>query len=138
MKCYRFDLWNFMSRYVTGELDTKTIQRLEDHLLDCNACRLRLSRLRDGQRFVMQLPHEVSRSDNWEALEAALEAEPTKTVVPPKRRKPIIAWRRFLTSPRFASAILGIAIIIFGLSFFLNKQKFGQHQAIAASSFDAS
>jgi hypothetical protein len=138
MNCYRIDLWKRLPLYMAGELDAKTIRRLEDHLMDCNTCRLRLSRLRDGQRFLLQLPREVPQSDGWEAIEAALDVEPARTVVLPKRRTRPIAWRSLLTSPRFASAILGIAILVFGLSFFLNKQKFGQPQALVAPSFDAS
>jgi hypothetical protein len=138
MKCYRFDLRNHLSRYVTGQLNAKTVQRLENHLLDCNACRLRLSRLRDGQRFAMQLPHEVPQGDSWEAIEAALDAEPSQTLALPQSRKPGILWRNLLTSPRIASAILAIALLIFGGTFFLNQPKRGQNQAIVARSFDAS
>jgi hypothetical protein len=138
MICYRFDLWNSLSRYVTGKLDAKTTQRLEGHLLDCNACRLRLSRLRDGQRFATQLPYEGLQSDAWEALEALIDAPPGSAKPLAKPKKSLTVWAGILTSPRFASAVLGIGMIIFGFAFFLNQQKIGAQQDSLAPAIDVS
>ncbi len=123
MRCLRFDLWKNFSPYLDGELDAKTIKRVEDHLLDCNDCRARLSRLRDGHRFAVQLPCHAPQGDGWEAIAAALDADDTPMPFIPTPKKAPVVWRGVLTSPLFASAILGMAFVVLGFALFLNQQK---------------
>jgi hypothetical protein len=139
MRCLRFDLWKKFSPYVDGELDAKTIKRVEDHLLDCNACRARLSRLRDGHRFAVQLPRQQPQGDAWEAIAATLDGEASQPIFAPTKSKKPVTWRGVTTSPVFASAILGMAFIVLGFALFLNQQKPRQTQIVnAARPFDGS
>lgn len=138
MRCLRFNLWKKFTPYVDGELEVKAVKRVEDHLLDCNDCRVRLARLRDGHRFAMHLPREAPQGDGWQAIAAALDADDAPMPVTPRPRKAPVAWRGVLTSPLFASVILGIALLVLGFSFFLNKQKAESLQALNAERpFDA-
>jgi hypothetical protein len=137
MRCLRFDLWKTFTPYVDGELDAKTIKRVEEHLLDCNNCRRRLARLRDGHRFAMQLPRQRPQGDGWEAIEAALDAERIQPAFALTKNKKSVAWYSLLTSPRLASALLGIALVVLGFAFYLNQQKLRQTPTInAARPFD--
>lgn len=139
MRCLRFDLWKDFSPYADGELAAKRVRRIEDHLLDCNDCRLRLARLRDGQRFARHLLRETPQGDGWEAIAAALDAEARPTPLLPAAAKAPSPWRTFLTSPRLASAILVIACAVLGFSLFVYKQKSEELQAVSAERpFDAS
>jgi hypothetical protein len=137
MTCLRFDLWKNFSPYVDGELDAKTIKRVEDHLLDCNACRARLSRLRDGHRFAVQVPRQLPQGDAWEAIAAALDQDASQPIVAPTKRKKSVTWRGLMTSPVFASLILGMAFMVLGLALLLNQPKLGETQIVnAARPFD--
>ena len=111
MMCVRFDLWKTYSRYLDGELDRAAVTTVEGHLLDCNDCRARVARLRDGQRLARQLPRLTPPQDGWEALAAALEEEAVETAT---ARQPAggAAWQQTLTSPYFAVAILGLALMV--------------------------
>jgi hypothetical protein len=122
MRCLRFTLWKNFTPYVDGELDAKTIKRVEDHLLDCNDCRARLARLRTGHRFAIQVPRQAPQGDGWEAIAAALDREATPGPWIPTPGKEPVAWSRLLTSPIFASLILGIAVLVFGLSLYAGKE----------------
>ena len=61
-------------RYQDGELDAGSVKVVEEHLLDCGACRARLLQLRSGQRFARELPRISPEPDDWERLEAAIDA----------------------------------------------------------------
>ena len=122
MMCVRFDLWKFYSRYLDGELDRAAVTTVEGHLLDCNDCRARVARLRDGQRLARQLPRLTPPQDGWEALAAALEGEAVETAT---ARRPAggAAWQQTLTSPYFAVAILGLALMVLSAALLWDKQK---------------
>jgi hypothetical protein len=123
MRCLRLDLWKKFTPYLDGELDKKLVKRVEKHLRDCNDCRLRLTRLRDGQRFARYLPHEKPQYDNWESIVISLEADENPVSFVPASEKESFAWRKVLTSPLMASVILAIAFLVLGFSLFFNKQK---------------
>lgn len=129
MRCLRFDLWKKYTPYADGELDEKSVRRVEEHLLDCNDCRLRLARLRDGQRFARYLPRETPQSDGWGAIAAALDADENPGPVQPAPAKAAFAWRRLLSSPLLASVILVIAFLALGFSLFFYRQKSEASQA---------
>jgi hypothetical protein len=138
MRCLRFDLWKKFTPYVDGELSEKTVKRVEEHLLDCNDCRLRLARLRDGQRFARYLPQETPQYNNWEALAIALDADENPAPFVSVPEKESFAWRKVFTSPLLASAMLTIAFLVLGFSLFFNKQKSEFTQAFYADRpFDA-
>jgi hypothetical protein len=130
MRCIRFDLWKNFTPYVDDELDGKTVKRVEEHLLDCNDCRLRLARLRDGQRFARYLPHQTPQHDSWQAIAAALDADENPTPFVPVLKKEPFAWRKVLTSPLVASVMLAMAFLVLGFSLFFNKQKPESTQAL--------
>lgn len=129
-KCWRFDLWKSYSRYLDGELAARTVERVERHLLDCNDCRARVARLRDGQRLAMQLPRQQPPQDGWETLAAALEV--SSEVAPyaspkalPAASRPLqrAGWQAVLTSPYFAIAVSGIALLTLSLALLWEKQQ---------------
>jgi hypothetical protein len=139
MRCLRFDLWKTFTPYVDGELDAKNIKRMEDHLLECNACRARLSRLRDGHRFAVQLPRQLPQGDAWEAIAAALDRDASQPIFAPTKSRMPVTWGLAMTSPAFASVILGMAFMVLGFALFLNQQKPGQTPIVnAARPFDGS
>lgn len=78
MWCFRFDLRKKLMPYVDGRLDSRTVQKIERHLLDCNACRLQVKTLQTGHRLMTGLPVLTPTRDPWEAIEAALVADSTK------------------------------------------------------------
>lgn len=138
MRCLRFDLWKNFTPYIDGELDAKTVKRVEKHVLDCNDCRLRLARFRDGQRFAKSLPQETPHYNIWEMVALELEADENPAPFISMPRKESFSWRRVLTSPLLASTMLTIAILVLGFSFFFNKQKTEFSQAFAVDRpFDA-
>lgn len=118
MRCLRFHIHKNFSRYIDGQLDARQVRQVEDHLLDCNQCRVQITHLRDGQRFAAKLTRRKPQSDHWEAIAAALDACPT----PPLsiRRKPL-RWRNLFLSPWFAVSLLGLAVL--ALSFVLITKK---------------
>jgi hypothetical protein len=129
MRCLRLDLWKQYTPYADGELKEKSVRRIEEHLLDCNDCRLRLARLRDGQRFARYLPRETPQGDNWAAIAAALDADENPAAVLPAKAKDSFAWRGLFTSPLLASIILVMAFLVLGFSLFFYKQKSEAAQA---------
>jgi hypothetical protein len=111
MKCLRFDLWKNFPGYVDNELSASKISQIEDHLLDCNSCRVRLAHLRDGQRFALKLERRKPLADHWETLAAALDKSPS-TPISLKIKRPAIAWRNFRLSPWVAVGALCVAVVV--------------------------
>ena len=109
MRCLRFDLWRNFPRYLDKELGASKVGQIEDHLLDCNACRARLARLRDGQRFALQLKRRKPLGDHWDMLAAALDNSSTLAVAAKRR---FTKWRRFRLSPWVAVGALGVVVIV--------------------------
>jgi hypothetical protein len=109
MKCLRIDLHRAFSAYLNGELESSSVRRLEDHLIDCGSCRTRLARLRNGHRLAQEMPRFTPQRDPWTAIEAAIEA-----------RRPIRAisvgraanWSRHFLKPGVALAVIGVAALI--------------------------
>ena len=75
MRCWRSFFKRNFCRYLDGELDPPSVARFEDHLLNCGACRGLLARLRNGHRLAKQIPLPAPATDQWEAIEAALESK---------------------------------------------------------------
>jgi putative zinc finger protein len=107
MRCLRIDLRRAFSLYVNGELEPGAVKRIEDHLLDCRSCRIRLAHLRNGHRLAQQLPRFTPQRDPWAAIEAALEAgEPSAL------RRPTARWRELGLKPGFALATISVMALI--------------------------
>jgi len=86
-------------------LDANKVKRIEDHLLDCGDCRIRLARLRNGHRLAQELPLFTPERDLWNAIEAAISV-PGTTNERSARRVP--DWRGLVSKPGFAFALIGI------------------------------
>ncbi|HSP06952.1 MAG TPA: zf-HC2 domain-containing protein, partial [Acidobacteriota bacterium] len=69
MNCWRFDLWQKMTAYVHGELPAELVSRLEDHLSECESCRLRLERVQKSDQFAGHLPLSGANDDSWKKIE---------------------------------------------------------------------
>ncbi|HSB08521.1 MAG TPA: zf-HC2 domain-containing protein [Blastocatellia bacterium] len=124
MRCWRVDLRRKTSRYLNGELEPREVERIENHLLDCGDCRVRLTRLREGHRLAGCLPRETPQHDSWLAIEAAAEAQ---RAVPPElnaRERPS-RWRRSLTLPGLATAAVIIALVLLGAALLLSRESEG-------------
>jgi putative zinc finger protein len=109
MKCWRFDLRRTFSRYLNGELDQNKVKRIEDHLLDCGDCRIRLARLRNGHRLAQELPRFTPERDPWKAIDTVISG-PAATDV---RNSPRISgWRILVAKPGFVLAVIGVVAIV--------------------------
>jgi Putative zinc-finger len=136
MKCWRVDLSRNFSRYLIGELAAREVKRVEDHLLDCGACRSRLARMRDGHRLASHLPRATPQRDVWLAIESALDAEQSQSakVASPGRA----GWRGTIVRPSSAVATLVIALGILAVLLALNRSPSseGDGQNLIAGAFE--
>jgi len=117
MNCWRFDLRRKFSVYLNGELDSASIKRIEDHLLDCGSCRTQLARLRNGHRLAQSLPRLKPDRDPWAAIEAQISGQETVRIGT-TRRTP--SWRAMFRpalgiKPGFAIGTLGVLCLIVAL-----------------------
>ena len=117
MKCWRFDLQRRFAVYLSGELDSGSIKRIEDHLLDCGSCRTHLARLRNGHRLAQELPRLTPDHDSWTAIEAQISGQQTVQIGSSRRlpRWRAIARPALGIKPGFALATLGVACLIAAL-----------------------
>ena len=76
MRCWRIDIQRNLVRYVHGELSLQAVERLEDHLLDCGACRTQIERLRRADHFARLMPGVAPEDDPWPQIEKAID-DPT-------------------------------------------------------------
>lgn len=108
MNCWRYDLWQKMTAYIHGELPAGLVGRLEDHLSECEPCRLRLERVRKSDQLAAHLPPAAGTgaSDSWNLIESRIQ---TIRRLPDRQRGP-----RFLLR---ASA--GVAALLAGFLLFL-------------------
>lgn len=109
MRCWRISLRRDLTAYVTDELTPARGRRVEDHLLDCGACRDVVARLRGGQRLAAQLPRIAPQRDVWDAIEAAIDREDLSAA--PSVERPA-RWRNWLLNPRFALGAVAGAILL--------------------------
>ncbi|HEY3137979.1 MAG TPA: anti-sigma factor [Blastocatellia bacterium] len=133
MRCWRVDVRSKFSRYLDGELSPREIKRLEDHLLDCGMCRAKLSRLRAGHRFAMQLPPEIPQRDVWPSIEAAIASEQSESLI--KRDRD---WRRALAHPGFAIGAVAVATVMLALLVAANRRSSSDQQVtgLTADAFE--
>jgi hypothetical protein len=106
MSCWRVDLRRSFLLYLNGELEAGAVKRVEDHLLDCSSCRMRVARLRNGHRLAQEMPRFRPERDPWTTIEAAIEAQPA-----PHDRGGA-GWRGLVFKPGFALAVIGVAALI--------------------------
>ena len=109
MKCWRFDLRRTFSRYLNGESDQSKVKRIEDHLLDCGDCRIRLARLRNGHRLAQELPRFTPERDQWNAIEAAISSAGPAIVRKAVRTE---GWRGLVVKPGVAVAGIGLVALV--------------------------
>jgi anti-sigma factor RsiW len=126
MKCWRIDLRRSFSLYVTGELETGAIKRVEDHLLDCGSCRTRLARLRNGHRLAKEMPRFTPQRDPWTAIEAAIEA---RQPIPAPNAEGRPGWRELVVKPGFALAVIGVAALIAAVLVASGRRPSGEERA---------
>ncbi len=122
MRCWRVDIQRNFSRYLDHEVDPGTINRMEAHLLDCQWCRSRLARLRDGHRFARGMPRIELERDPWDAIEAAIETGPSHVVggsapVEPAR----VRWRGLFVKPEFVAGLLVMVLLLLGALFVTSR-----------------
>lgn len=108
MKCLRIDLRRKYSLYLNGELETNVVKRIEDHLMDCGSCRVRVAHLRNGHRLAQEIPRFSPERDPWTAIEAAIGAQrPT----PAEAARNDARWRALILKPGFAFAVIGVVAL---------------------------
>lgn len=108
MKCWRIDLQRKYSLYLNGELDANAIKRVEDHLLDCGSCRVRVAHLRNGHRLAQEMPRFTPERDPWSAIEAAIGAQQP---VASEAARGALRWRELVFKPGFALAVIGVVAL---------------------------
>jgi hypothetical protein len=136
MRCWRVDLSRNFSRYLNGELATREIKQIEDHLLDCGDCRTRIAQMRSGHRFAGQLTRATPQRDAWNAIEAALDAEQSRSSkgASPGRG----GWRGVIVRPGFAVAGIVVVIGLLALLIALNRSPANERdeQSLIAGAFE--
>jgi hypothetical protein len=101
MRCLRIDIQRNLVRYLHGELSLQAVGRLEDHLLDCGACRTQVERLRRGDHFAHLLPGFTPAYDPWSEIETAIKGPPAPGMTPRVRRisiRPVLACTSIILS----------------------------------------
>ena len=128
MRCWRIDLQRSFSLYLNGELEPNMVKRIEDHLLDCGPCRMRLAHLRNGHRLALELPRFTPQSDPWAAIEAAIAAPQ------PVASRPRVAarWREFGLKPGLALAMIGIVALVVALLLAFNRSRSSEEESAAS------
>ena len=135
MRCWRVDLSRNFSRYLNGELAAHKVKQIEDHLLDCGACRTRLGKMRSGHRFAGQLPRAAQQRDAWNAIEAALDADAARPIGTGSPGR--AGWRGAILRPDFAVAGAVIAIGLIALLIVVNRVSTTRsEQNLMAGAFD--
>jgi hypothetical protein len=56
MPCLRIDLHRYFPLYLDSAASSRSVERIERHLLDCSACRARLVRMREAKALLGELP----------------------------------------------------------------------------------
>src|SRR5512132_66883 len=105
MTCLRIDLRRTFLAYLNGELDSRAVRRVEDHLLDCGSCRTKLARLRNGHRLAQQMPRFTPQSDPWTAIESAIDSRQSVSAA---EGRGAFDWRNVVFKPGFALAVIGV------------------------------
>jgi len=116
MICWRIDIRRNFSRYLDAELDTRTVARVERHLLGCLKCRASLARIRDGHRFAREMPRLAPERDSWHLIASAIEADnrPAQSRAT-RRAEQAFAWRNLSSAQRLAAALAIIVLVLAGL-----------------------
>ena len=104
MRCWRIDLQRNLLRYVQGELSRQSVELLENHLLDCGACRTQVERLRRADHFARLMPGVTPEHDPWSQIEKAIEDSSTPRMTPRVSR---VTVRRTLV---YVSIVLSFAL----------------------------
>lgn len=135
MRCWRIDLRRSFAPYLNGELEPRTVSRIEDHLLDCGSCRTRLAHLRNGHRLAQEMPRFTAPRDPWAVIEAAIDAG-----LPAVSRAPVVAgWREVVLKPGFAFAMIGVAALIASVFVASTRRTAGEERAgLIADALDLS
>ena len=101
MRCWRIDIQRNLVRYIHGELPLRSVVSLEEHLLDCGACRTQVERIRRGDHFARLMPGMTPGHDPWPEIEKAIEGESERRTEPRIRRmsiRPTLAYVSILIS----------------------------------------
>ncbi|MBI4748294.1 MAG: zf-HC2 domain-containing protein [Acidobacteria bacterium] len=119
MWCWRIDIQRKLMPYVDSRLNPRAEFKIEQHLLDCPSCRVRVDHLRRGQRFALALERHQSSDSGWEALESALDATPNERTQPdpPRFRLEWLTWHGMAVTAGF---VVG-AVLVFSVWFALNS-----------------
>lgn len=116
MWCWRVDIQRKLMPYVDSNLNPQAVFKIEQHLLDCAACRVTVDHLRRGQRFALTLERHQSPDSGWEALDAALDQERTNPE-PPGFRLGWLTWHGMVV----ATGLVVGAVLVFSVWFVLNS-----------------
>jgi anti-sigma factor RsiW len=125
MKCFRFDVTTNLSRYAHGELSTRVVMRVENHLLDCGECRSTLARLRDANDLLKQVRRAESKVDNWIAIESRVSGGPTVSAPASWRSR---RWHRLGLAPALTVGSIVIAAILFGAALVISQLRDSGHK----------
>jgi hypothetical protein len=74
VKCWRIDLQTKLASYLHGSLSASAMRSMEDHLIECAACREQLSKTLEGDRLAAQLPSMKGPDHSWIRIEARLKS----------------------------------------------------------------
>ena len=113
MPCLRFDLHRRFPLYLDGAAAPRQVRRIERHLLDCNACRVRLVRMRDARALLAELPHTDAPA--FDCLPSqAVDRLPSSAPAPARRRSFMIpAFLGHLAADALIATVLFAAFALF-------------------------
>jgi hypothetical protein len=102
MSCYRFDLQRKYSLYLHGLLGPSSAKRIEDHLVNCQTCLVRLEKMKSIEKLIQDLPRVSPAKDVWPSIKLGLSQN-----LPLQRLAPV--WKKIAVV-----AIFGLISGLFG------------------------
>jgi Putative zinc-finger len=119
--------------YVEGQLDTRRVSRLEQHLLGCEECREFLVRLRAGHSLAQRLARLPSMDGNLPDF-ADLMQPAAMTSRPSRRSRTAWDWPDRLATPRVVAALAALVILQTAILVVSNRGVvFGERTAVSAT-----
>jgi hypothetical protein len=120
MTCWHFRLHRKFVPYLEGELQPKDVNKLEKHLLDCEACRAVLLRLRAGHQLAQELRQFRPQAEHPE-FEAVMAAAGRTGFSHRDRSLAWESWLDGLATPRVVEVLTLLVVVQLALLVFSNR-----------------
>jgi hypothetical protein len=118
-----------LAAYADREVSRGVADKIENHLVDCGECRAMLLRLRAGQRIASLVPLRSPDSEQWNAIEALIEADGQKHTAPARVR---VAGSRRPAWALLATVLFLVSLSLLILTAIVNRQSSNEWRPGAA------